>query len=63
MVKTIAFVSLCASVLLFLWGWGTIIYGLILWSWPLTLEVGLIGSLMLLLSWMMFMVSDILGGP
>lgn len=57
MAKIIAFVFLCASVLLFLGGWGTIVYGLILWTWPLSLKVCLIGAAMFPLSWLTFMVS------
>lgn len=57
MAKFIAFVFLCVSVLLFLGGWGTIIYGLILWAWPLSLKVGLIGAAMFPLSWLMFTAS------
>lgn len=52
-----AFAFLCASVLLFLGGWGTIVYGLILWTWPLSLEVGLIGAAMFPLSWLTFIAS------
>lgn len=59
MAKIIAFVFLCASVLLFLGGWGTIIYGLILWTWPLSLQVCLIGAAMFPLSWLAFAVSMI----
>ena len=57
MAKFIAFVFLSVSVLLFLGGWGTIIYGLILWAWPLSLKIGLIGAAMFPLSWLSFAVS------
>jgi hypothetical protein len=57
MAKIIAFVLLCASVMLFLGGWGAIIYGLILWSWPLSLKVCLIGAAMYPLSWLTFFAS------
>ena len=57
MAKIIAFVFLCASVLLFLGGWGAIIYGLILWAWPLSLKVCLIGAAMFPLSWLTFFAS------
>ena len=60
MAKIIAFVFLCASVLLFLGGWGTIIYGLILWAWPLSLKIGLIGVAMFPLSWLSFAVSMVI---
>lgn len=57
--KIIAFVFLCASVLLFLGGWGAIIYGLILWAWPLSLKVCLIGTAMFPLSSLTFVVADV----
>lgn len=57
MAKIIAFVFLCASVMLFLGGWGAIVYGLILWTWPLSLKVCLIGASMLPLSWLTFFAS------
>lgn len=57
MAKIIAFVFRCTSVLLFLGGWGTIIYGLILWAWPLSLSIFLIGAAMFPLSWAAFTAS------
>jgi len=57
MAKIIAFVFLCTSVMLFLGGWGAIIYGLILWTWPLSLKVCLLGTAMLPLSWLTFFAS------
>ena len=54
MSKIIAFAFLCASVMLFLGGWGAIVYGLILWTWPLSLDVCLLGVAMLPLSWLTF---------
>ena len=52
-----AFTFLLLSVLLFLGGWGAIIYGLILWTWPLSLQVCLIGAAMFPLSWLTFFAS------
>ena len=60
MAKIIAFVFLCVSVMWFLGGWGAIIYGLILWSWPLSLKVCLIGAAMLPLSWLTFSTSIVI---
>ena len=57
MAEKVFFVFLCASVLLFLGGWGTIVYGLSLWVWPLSLKVCLIGAAMYPLSWLAFSVS------
>ena len=57
MAKIIAFAILCISVLLFLGGWGAVIYGLILWTWPLSLKVCLIGAAMFPLSWLTFFAS------
>ena len=57
MTNHIFFALLCVSVLLFLGGWGTIIYGLILWTWPLSLKACLIGAAMLPMSWLAFYAS------
>ena len=57
MAKIIAFAFLCTSVMLFLGGWGAIVYGLILWAWPLSLKVCLLGAAMFPLSWLTFFAS------
>lgn len=57
MAEKVFFVFLCASVLLFLGGWGAIVYGLVLWAWPLSLKVCLIGAAMFPLSWLTFFAS------
>ena len=63
MAKIIAFVFLCTSVLLFLGGWGAIVYGLILWAWPLSLKIGLIGAAMFPLSWVTFFIASAMLPP
>ena len=62
MVKNIAFAILCVSAFLFFVGWGTIVYGLFLWAWPLSLKVCLIGAAMFPLSWLTFFASVFVAG-
>ena len=63
MAKNVSFVILCVSVLLFLGGWGAIVYGLILWTWPLSLSICLIGAAMFPLSWVTFFIASAMLPP